>query len=68
MAHRALADVITTYGVFEKLLEPDGRLGHAAVRRDAVQGGKMGLLPANPAREPAAARAGEIALETAAGR
>src|SRR5436190_5223403 len=48
VAHRALADVITTFGVFEKLLEPTG--GWAMPLCDAMlaQGGKMGLLPANP--------------------
>ena len=48
VAHRALADVITTVGVFEKLLEPRG--GWALPLCDAMvaQGGKMGLLPANP--------------------
>src|SRR5256885_412580 len=48
VAHRALADVQTTVGVFEKLLDPIG--GWSLPLCDALlaQGGKMGLLPANP--------------------
>jgi DNA polymerase III epsilon subunit family exonuclease len=48
VAHRALADVRTTYGVLEKMLEPIG--GWSIQLADALlaQGGKMGLLPANP--------------------
>jgi len=48
VAHRALADVRTTVGVFERLLEPIG--GWTLPLCDALlaQGGRMGLLPANP--------------------
>ena len=47
-AHRALADAVTTFGVFEKLLEPAG--GWEMCLCDAIsqQGGPMGLLPASP--------------------
>jgi DNA polymerase III epsilon subunit family exonuclease len=47
-AHRALADVITTVGVFEKLLEPIGGWNLPLCDALLAQGGKMGLLPANP--------------------
>jgi DNA polymerase III epsilon subunit family exonuclease len=48
VAHRALADVITTHGVFEKLLEPTGGWGMPLCDALVAQGGKMGLLPTNP--------------------
>src|SRR5205085_8200672 len=48
VAHRALADVITTVGVFEKLLDPVGGWGLPLCDALLAQGGKMGLLPANP--------------------
>ena len=48
VAHRALADAITTAAVFEKLMESVG--GWQSSLCDAIiqQGGPMGLLPANP--------------------
>lgn len=48
VAHRALADVRTTYGVFHHLFEP--LQGWETQFADALvaQGGRMGLLPANP--------------------
>jgi DNA polymerase III epsilon subunit family exonuclease len=48
IAHRALADVITTHFVLEKLLEPVG--GWDLKLCDALlqQGGPMGLMPSNP--------------------
>jgi DNA polymerase III epsilon subunit family exonuclease len=48
VAHRALADVLTTFGVFEKLLAPLGGWGLPLCDALLAQGGKMGLLPANP--------------------
>ncbi|HEY7115839.1 MAG TPA: exonuclease domain-containing protein [Tepidisphaeraceae bacterium] len=48
VAHRALADVRTTFGVFEKLLDPIGGWGLQLCDALLAQGGKMGLLPANP--------------------
>jgi DNA polymerase III epsilon subunit family exonuclease len=48
VAHRALADVQTTVGVFEKLLEPIGGWNLALCDAMLAQGGPMGLLPANP--------------------
>jgi DNA polymerase III epsilon subunit-like protein len=48
IAHRALADVQTTVGVFEKMLEPTGGWGMQLCDVLLAQGGKMGLLPANP--------------------
>src|SRR5918993_2152715 len=47
-AHRALADAVTTFGIFEKLLEPAG--GWEMCLCDAIgqQGGQRGLLPASP--------------------
>jgi DNA polymerase III epsilon subunit family exonuclease len=48
IAHRALADVLTTVGVFEKLLEPLGCWNLPLCDALLAQGGKMGLLPANP--------------------
>lgn len=49
-AHRALADAITTAGVFERLLEPVGGWDLCLCDAIAQQGGPMGLLPAS-ARE-----------------
>lgn len=48
VAHRALADVQTTVGVFEKLLDPIGGWNLPLCDALLAQGGKMGLLPANP--------------------
>jgi DNA polymerase III epsilon subunit family exonuclease len=48
VAHRALADVQTTVGVFERLLEPLGGWNLPLCDAYLAQGGKMGLLPANP--------------------
>jgi len=48
VAHRALADVQTTVGVFERLLEPIGGWNLALCDAMLAQGGRMGLLPANP--------------------
>ena len=47
-AHRALADAITTAGVFERLLEPVGGWEMCLCDAIAQQGGPMGLLPASP--------------------
>ena len=50
-AHRALADAVTTFGVFEKLMEGvNGGGGWDLCLCDAIaqQGGPMGLLPASP--------------------
>ncbi|HLL88627.1 MAG TPA: exonuclease domain-containing protein [Tepidisphaeraceae bacterium] len=48
VAHRALADAQTTFGVFARLMEPAG--GWDACLCDAYreQGGPMGLLPVSP--------------------
>jgi len=48
VAHRALADALTTAGVFERLMEPVG--GWNTCLCDAIreQGGPMGLLPVSP--------------------
>src|SRR5688572_25192267 len=48
VAHRALADALTTAGVFERLMEPVG--GWNVCLCDAIreQGGPMGLLPVSP--------------------
>lgn len=50
VAHRALADALTTASVFERLLEPVG--GWACSLCDALreQGGPMGLMPSSPRR------------------
>jgi DNA polymerase-3 subunit epsilon len=48
VAHRALADVQTTIGVFEKLLDPVGGWNLPLCDAMLAQGGKMGLLPVNP--------------------
>jgi DNA polymerase III epsilon subunit family exonuclease len=47
-AHRALADAVTTFGVFEKLLEHAGGWDLCLCDAIASQGGAMGLLPASP--------------------
>ncbi|WP_428937588.1 exonuclease domain-containing protein [Fontivita pretiosa] len=47
-AHRALADVITTCSVFERLIEPVGGWRISLCDAIAQQGGPMGLLPASP--------------------
>lgn len=47
-AHRALADALTTAGVFERLLEPLGCWDLCLCDAIAQQGGPMGLLPASP--------------------
>ena len=47
-AHRALADAQTTYGVFEKLIEPVGGWNLCLCDAYREQGGPMGLLPASP--------------------
>jgi DNA polymerase III epsilon subunit family exonuclease len=47
-AHRALADALTTFFVFEKLLEPVGGWDLTLCDAIAQQGGPMGLLPASP--------------------
>jgi len=48
VAHRALADVLTTVGVFERMLEPIGGWELQLADVLMAQGGKMGLLPINP--------------------
>jgi hypothetical protein len=48
VAHRALADVQSTVAVFERMLEPIGGWGLPFCDALLAQGGKMGLLPANP--------------------
>jgi DNA polymerase III epsilon subunit family exonuclease len=48
VAHRALADVRSTVAVFERMLEPIGGWGLPFCDALLAQGGKMGLLPANP--------------------
>jgi DNA polymerase-3 subunit epsilon len=47
-AHRALADAVTTAGVFERMLEPLGCWDLCLCDAIAQQGGPMGLLPASP--------------------
>lgn len=47
-AHRALADAVTTFGVFEKMLETVGGWDMCLCDAIAQQGGPMGLLPASP--------------------
>jgi DNA polymerase-3 subunit epsilon len=47
-AHRALADAVTTHGVFDKLLERCGGWDLSLVDAMQRQGGPMKLLPANP--------------------
>lgn len=51
-AHRALADCVTTHGVFDKLLERCGGWDLSLVDLMQRQGGPMKLLPANPKAEP----------------
>ena len=48
VAHRALADVRTTFGVLAKMLEPIGGWGIQLADALVAQGGHMGLLPKNP--------------------
>jgi DNA polymerase III epsilon subunit family exonuclease len=48
IAHRALPDVITTFEVFRKLLEPVGGWQISLCDTLVQQGGPMGLLPASP--------------------
>lgn len=48
IAHRALPDVITTYHVFDKLIEPVGGWNLSLCDIILQQGGPMGLLPAGP--------------------
>src|SRR4051812_11538708 len=48
VAHRALADAVTTGFVFEKLIEPVGGWDLSLCDAMAQQGGPMGLLPASP--------------------
>lgn len=47
-AHRALADAVTTAGVFDRLLAPVGGWDLTLVDAMQHQGGPMGLLPLNP--------------------
>jgi DNA polymerase III epsilon subunit family exonuclease len=47
-AHRALADAVTTAGVFERMLEPLGCWQMCLCDAIAQQGGPMGILPASP--------------------
>jgi DNA polymerase III epsilon subunit family exonuclease len=63
VAHRALADVRTTFGVLEKMLEPIGGWNIELADALLAQGGRMGLLPANP-RESLLPLELEEALET----
>ena len=63
VAHRALADVRTTYGVLDRMLEPLGGWGIALADALVAQGGHMGLLPKNP-RESLLPIELEEALET----
>ena len=48
VAHRALPDVQTTVGVFDRLMEPLGGWALPLCDALAAQGGRMGLLPTNP--------------------
>lgn len=48
IAHRALADVLTTFHVFDRLLAPVGGWDLSLCDAILQQGGPMGLLPANP--------------------
>lgn len=48
VAHRALADALTTAFVFERLMEPVGGWGACLCDALREQGGPMGLLPLNP--------------------
>jgi DNA polymerase III epsilon subunit family exonuclease len=47
IAHRALHDAITTFHVFNKMLDPVGGWGMSLCDAILLQGGPMGLLPAN---------------------
>ena len=62
VAHRALADAITTRFVFEKLMECVGGWGCCVCDAIREQGGPMGLMPASP-RESLLPLALEEALE-----
>jgi DNA polymerase-3 subunit epsilon len=62
-AHRALADAITTAGVFERLMAPAGGWELCLCDAIAQQGGPMGLLPVSP-RESLLPLELEEALET----
>jgi DNA polymerase III epsilon subunit-like protein len=48
IAHRALADCLTTFQVFEKMLEPAGGWGITLCDAIIMQGGPMSLLPTSP--------------------
>ena len=48
VAHRALADVVTTWEVLQRMLEPAGGLALSLADIMLMQGGPMGLLPATP--------------------
>jgi DNA polymerase III epsilon subunit family exonuclease len=48
VAHRALADVITTFHVLDRLITPVGGWGMSLCDAMVLQGGAMGLLPASP--------------------
>jgi hypothetical protein len=48
VAHRALADAVTTSQVFDVLMQPIGGWNICLCDAIASQGGPMGLLPANP--------------------
>jgi DNA polymerase III epsilon subunit family exonuclease len=48
VAHRALADVMTTYQVLDRMLAPVGGWGMSLCDAMVLQGGAMGLLPASP--------------------
>jgi DNA polymerase III epsilon subunit family exonuclease len=48
VAHRALADALTTAAVFERLMDPVGGWNLSLCDALLAQGGPMGLLSANP--------------------
>jgi DNA polymerase-3 subunit epsilon len=48
VAHRALADAVTTAQVFERMIEPIGGWSMCLCDVMSAQGGPMGLLPASP--------------------
>ncbi|HVT90489.1 MAG TPA: exonuclease domain-containing protein [Tepidisphaeraceae bacterium] len=52
VAHRALPDAITTYHVFKALLEPVGGWNLSLCDAIIHQGGPMGLISANPKKNP----------------
>src|SRR5450432_1034379 len=62
IAHRALADAIATFHVFDKMLDPVGGWGMTLCDAILMQGGPMSLLPANP-RESTLPQELEEALE-----